>query len=101
MQLILQGCAVVEYSYYCKVTYDRADFKPGIYSFSGTSGNTLGYNRLITLSDKIWRQGPKGGVKIIKDRQAWASSQYVTTNEKVMKEFMWAKLQAQTYIKGA
>lgn len=91
---------MVEYTYYCKVTYDRADIKPGIYSFGGTRGNTLGYNRLITISDKVWRQGPKGGVKIIKDRTQWASAQYVTTNEKVMKEFMWVKLQAETYIKG-
>ena len=92
---------MVEYTYYCRVTLDRVDIKPGIYSFGGTRGNTLDYNRLITLSDKVWRQGPKGGVKIMKDRQAWASPQYVTANEKVMKEFMWAKLQARTYIKGA
>ena len=92
---------MVEYTYYCKVTFDRADIKPGMYRFSGAQGNTLGYNRLITLSDKVWRQGPKGGVKIIKDRTQWASSQYVTTNEKIMKEFMWVKLQAQSFIKGS
>lgn len=92
---------MVEYTYYCKVTYDRADIKPGVYRFSERTNNTLGYNRLITLSDKVWRQGPKGGVKILKDRTTWAIPQYVTTNEKLMKEFMWVKLQAQTYIKGA
>ena len=91
----------IEYTYYCRVTYDRADIGPGMYSFRVERSNTLGYNRLITIADKVWRQGPKGGVKIIKERHKWASSQYVTTDEKIMKEFMWVKLQAQTYIKGA
>lgn len=91
----------IEYTYYCKVTFDRADIKPGMYSFRGVRGNTLGYNRLVTISDKVWRQGPKGGVKIIKDRQVWPSPGYVTTNEKLMKEFMWVKLQAQDFKKGA
>lgn len=95
------GCAVVEYNYnyYCEVTYDRADIKPGVYTFSSQKNSRLGYNRLITLSDKVWRQGPKGGVKIIKDRTKYASSQYVTSDEKTMKKFMWVKLQAQPYIK--
>jgi hypothetical protein len=98
----LLGCAVVEYTYYCKVTFDRADIKPGLYMFQTAKNSTLGYNRLVTLSHKIWRQGPKGGVKIIKDKENWAHNiGYVTTNEKIMKEFMWAKLQAQSYIKGA
>lgn len=94
---------LAEFTFYCEVTYDRADIGPGMYTFRGIRGNTLGYNRLITIADKVWRQGPKGGVKIIKDRNArWGHTlQYVTTNEKIMKEFMWVKLQAQTYIKGA
>ena len=53
----------------------------------------------MQFSDKVWRQGPKGGVKIVKDRNAPASSQYVTKDEKIMKEFMWVKLQAQPYVK--
>ena len=93
---------MAEFTYYCKVTYDRADIKPGMYRFSGPRGGTLGYNRLITLSDKVWRQGPKGGVKIVKDRNSRIrNNQYVTTNEKIMKEFMWVKLQAQSFIKGS
>ena len=92
---------MADYTYYCRVTFDRADIKPGLYVFSTAKDRTLGYNRLVTISDKVWRQGPKGGVKIIKDRQTWPSPGYVTTNEKIMKEFMWVKLQAQTYIKGA
>ena len=93
---------MVEYSYYCEVAYDRADIKPGIYSFSSQKNSHLGFNRLITLSDKVWRQGPKGGVKIIKDRGAtYHPAGYVTTDEKLMKKFMWVKLQAQSFNTGA
>jgi hypothetical protein len=88
---------VADYSYYCEVTYDRADIKPGIYSFVAGKHHPSGKGRLVTLSDRIWRQGPKGGVKIIKERTKYASSQYVTTDEKLMKKFMWVKLQAQPY----
>jgi hypothetical protein len=50
----------------------------------------------------VWRQGPKGGVKLVKDRWSWyGSNKYVTKDEKAIKEFMWVKLQAQPYIKGA
>ena len=93
---------MVDYNYYCEVTYDRADIKPGVYSFSSRKNSHLGYNRLITLSDKVWRQGPKGGVKIIKDRYtSFRYSGYVTTDEKLMKKFMWVKLQARSFIIGA
>lgn len=93
---------MVDYNYYCEVTYDRADIKPGIYSFLSEKNSRIGYNRLITLSDKVWRQGPKGGVKIIKDRSYhYRHTRYVTTDEKLMKKFMWVKLQAQPYNKGA
>ena len=93
---------MLDYSYYCEVTYDRADIKPGIYSFSSQKNSHLGFNRLITLSDKVWRQGPKGGVKIIKDRgAAFRYNGYVTTDEKLMKKFMWVKLQAQSFNTGA
>ena len=94
---------MVEYSYYCEVTYDRAtDIRPGVYMFRTLKDRAIGYNRLVTLSHKIWRQGPKGGVRIIKDKDNWAHRiGYITANEKIMKEFMWVKLQAQPFIKGA
>ena len=92
---------MADYNYYCEVEYDRADIKPGVYSFKAINGNTLGYNRLITLSNKIWRQGPRGGVKVVKSRNEFAGTQYVTRDEKLMKKFMWVKLQAQPYNKGA
>lgn len=51
----------------------------------------------MQFSDKVWRQGPKGGVKIVKDRNEHAPSQYVTKDEKIMKQFIWVKLQAKPY----
>lgn len=93
---------MVDYNYYCEVTYDRADIRPGVYSFSSEKNSRIGYNRLITLSDKVWRQGPKGGVKIIKDRySSFRYNGYVTSDEKLMKKFMWVKLQAQSFNTGA
>lgn len=91
---------MAEYTYYCEVVFDRADVRPGVYSFRAAKNNFLGYGRVMTLSEKIWRQGPKGGVKIVKSRKQFVSSQYVTSDEKTMKEFMWVKLQAQPYGKG-
>jgi hypothetical protein len=49
---------------------------------------------LIWNSSKVWREGPRGGVKIIKNRNIGYYG-YVTTNEEYMKEFVWVKLQAQ------
>ncbi len=89
---------MAEHTFYCEVVYDRDDIKPGIYSFiSRDSFNFLGYNHLVTLSNKVWRQGPKGGVKIIKDRAGLSYPGYVTTDVDEMKKFMWAKLQAQSF----
>ena len=84
------------YTYYCEVTHDRADIcKPGVYSFNSQKNSRIGYNRLITVSDKVWRQGPKGGVKVIKDKTRRCMN-YVTSDEKMMKKFIWIKLKAQS-----
>jgi len=94
---------VADFTYYCEVTHDRVDIKPGTYSFTTDGPHSfLRFNRLTTVSDKVWRQGPRGGVKIVKDRYAlFHPAGYVTTDEKLMKKFMWVKLQAQQFIKGA
>ena len=91
-----ERCAVVEYTYYCEVIFDRADYRPGVYAFRPSKdGSFPGYQRIVTLSHRVWRQGPKGGVKIIKDRTSvFRNIRYVTTNENKMKEFMWIKLKA-------
>ena len=88
---------MADFTYYCEVTLDRADIRPGTYSFT-TDGprSLLRFNRLTTVSDKVWRQGPRGGVKIIKERTT-GIYQYVTKDEEEMKKFMWAKLQARVF----
>lgn len=88
-----------QYTYYCKVTSNKL-YTPGVYTF--TAGAYHRNPSLISHSIKVWRQGPKGGVKLVKDRWSWyGSNKYVTKDEKAIKEFMWVKLQAQPYIKGA
>jgi hypothetical protein len=56
-----------------------------------------GQSRLSYNSDRIWMQGPRGGVKIVKDRINYYGGfgyGYITTNKKAMKEFTWIKLSA-------
>lgn len=91
-----------DFTYYCEIYKDRYNFSKGVYTYTSDRRKYFKFLELMQFSDKVWRQGPKGGVKIVKDRsQHWGHSQYVTQNEKIMKEFMWVKLQAQSYIKGA
>jgi coenzyme F420-reducing hydrogenase delta subunit len=50
------------------------------------------------LVKKVWREGPRGGVKVTCDFSLGAECGYIgyiTTNEEAMKEFMWAKLSAE------
>ena len=85
---------MAEFTFYCKVTHDGGtNSNPGIYSFISAQPGKF---RLIGDSIKVWRQGPKGGVKIFKDRTGTHKlHRYVTNNEEQMKEFFWIKLQAQ------
>jgi len=55
-----------------------------------------GQSRLAMNSDRVWCQGPKGGVKIVKDRRTYPGGMYgyITNNNKAMKEFAWIKLSA-------
>ena len=50
--------------------------------------------RLMRESNQVWCQGPRGGVKIVKDRTRLASFGYVTNNAAMMKKFAWVKLSA-------
>lgn len=89
------------YTYYCEVGRDRSDYKAGVYKVVAEGGFHRPWfpqlNRVITVSDRVWKQGPRGGVKIIKDPE-WGMypRSYITTNEKWMKEFAWVKLKAKT-----
>jgi hypothetical protein len=89
-------------TYYFELDQDRTDYinswKAGVYSSPGYMGAWYGgQSRLSHNSDRIWCQGPRGGVKIVKDRINYyggGAYGYVTRNKKAMKEFSWIKLSA-------
>lgn len=89
-------------TYYCEVNINRSDYKAGVYKVIAEQANRHHtwlpvLNRLITMSDRVWKQGPKGGVKIVKSRTyELLPLGYVTTNEKYMKQFAWVKLRAKS-----
>ena len=69
----------------------------GVYSAAGYMGAWIGrQSRLAMNSDRVWCQGPRGGVKIVKDRRTYPGGMYgyITNNNKAMKEFAWVKLRA-------
>ena len=85
-------------TYYCVLSNTNNGMIPGVYCYTSESRSIT--NLLLKLnSEKIWQQGPKGGIKIIKDTTDTGLFGYITKNEKAMVEFMWVKLQAQPYIK--
>jgi hypothetical protein len=54
--------------------------------------------RLIRESEQVWCQGPRGGVKLVKDSSqplpwtVWAP--YLRRDSEKMKQFVWVKLRA-------
>ena len=100
--MIFQGCAVAKpnrCTYYFEIANDYTDgidtWKKGVYSAEGYMGAYYGWQtRTKHVSTRIWQQGPKGGVKIVKGRGRHGYG-YVTKNEEMMKKFMWVKLSAQ------
>lgn len=84
--------------YYCelqgKYTYE---FPEGVVAIPYRREYLTKITRCISYSDRVWKQGPRGGVKIIKDRLSYPAGVYgyVTKNDELMKKFMWVKLQAQ------
>lgn len=88
------------YTYYCEVKDRIREYPPGVYKV--VAGNRSAgpwfpvLNRLLAVSDRVWKQGPKGGVKFVKHHWhdgIWPIG-YITRNEKYMKEFSWIKLKA-------
>lgn len=84
--------------YYCEIAGDYTpEFSKGVTTIPWKREYHTKILRCISYSDRVWVQGPKGGVKIIKDRQTNANLYgYVTKNEELMKRFMWVKLKAKT-----
>ena len=53
--------------------------------------------RLIRESEQVWYQGPRGGVKLVKDSNEplpWHSASYLRQDSEKMKQFAWIKLRA-------
>ena len=96
------GCVVAnQCTYYFEVSKTYTDYidtyAAGVYSAVGYMGGYVGWqNRLAINCDRVWCQGPRGGVKIVKDRITYPGGMYgyITNNKKAMKEFAWIKLSA-------
>jgi len=93
---------MAKFTFYCRVDRENpaAGIKAGVYAYRSEHnhqyvfvGHIPNVRELIQSSSKVWREGPRGGVKIIKNRTVDGYG-YVTTNEEYMKEFVWVKLQA-------
>ena len=87
------------YQYYCEVNWDSPGRPRGIYTFDSPDHKyaTRTYYNVVQLSDVIWRQGPKGGVKVVKDRRGTYRTYplgYITSSKKHMERFLWVKLTA-------
>ena len=82
---------MADYTYYCEVKHRIREYPQGVYRVTDSWYAIV--NHLISVSDRVWKQGPHGGVKIIKSRDLMPAG-YITNNEKYMQEFSWIKLQA-------
>ena len=88
---------MAKFTFYCRVDRENpaAGIKAGVYAYRSEHNYQYVFElrKLIQSSSKVWREGPRGGVKIIKNRKVDGYG-YVTTNEEYMKEFVWVKLQS-------
>ena len=88
-----------QHTYYCEVQSRIREYPEGVYKVVADKGINARWfpqlNRLITVSDRVWKQGPKGGVKIVKSpwRDPWPAG-YVTSKDEYMREFLWVKIRA-------
>lgn len=72
------------------------EFPMGVVAIPDRKEYRTKLSRCMSYSHRVWVQGPRGGVKVIKDRHGTDFYGYVTKNEKAMKEFVWVKLKAQS-----
>ena len=89
--------------YYCEIKDQVPEYPVGVYKVVASREYDRTWhvklNRLMIISDRVWKQGPRGGVKII--RAPWSSFYplgYITTNEKYMREFTWVKIRAKPIV---
>ena len=85
--------------YYFELQPARTDYidswKAGVYSAVGYVGGYVGWqNRLAHNSVRVWYQGPRGGVQLVKHDywDYWAT--YLRRDSEKMKQFVWVKLRA-------
>lgn len=87
------------HTYYCEVNSKIREYPKGVYKVVADKGINARWfpelNRIITVSDRVWKQGPKGGVKLVKTPwwEDWSMG-YVTRKDDYMREFLWAKIRA-------
>ena len=85
-------------TYYCEIAGDYTyEFSKGVTVIPYKREYITKISRCISYSDRVWVQGPRGGVRIIKNRQSNTEPcyGYVTKNDEMMKQFTWVKLKAQ------
>ncbi len=68
--------------------------EPGVYSADNTNYYKHNVRPFIQHSHRVWLQGPRGGVRIVKDTNWMSPVGYITTNKEYMEEFFWLKLRA-------
>ena len=92
--------------FYCEVSAEEhhaplwgslyGEFPPAIYMIPDRIEYNTKIQRCMSYSTRVWVQGPKGGVRLLKDKSgAHTSIGYITKNEELMKQFMWVKLKAE------
>ena len=83
-----------KYQYYVWFMDDTALTYPSNNPFWAAHPNWNTYDAAGPRVGEVWRQGPKGGVKIIQDNTGCGRYGYATKDSEAMKEFMWIKLAA-------
>ena len=91
----------VEGTYYCQINemIETYEVEAGaVYAISFESARKTKIMRVISYSDFVWFQDCDGNIKIIKDRMTGLYlHQIQSTDEELMKKFMWAKLKSKGY----
>lgn len=62
-------------------------------SCASYNNRPLHHPRLFRESEKIWYEGPRGGIRLIKKDSIY-QYKYITSDETSIKEFFWIKIQA-------
>lgn len=50
--------------------------------------------QLFRESQRVWQQGPRGGIKLVRNNWEIENCGYITNDAEALKEFAWVKLRA-------